>query len=133
MQLLYVANRHEKRPEIARRSTTAWRSCATATSRRASPTARRRASTPRGSRRSSASCRRRTLLLLDIAPETAAARKADRPRHYERDLALLSRVRESYHRQAAAPTRWVLLDGERPRDAVQADVVTAIASRLAPP
>src|SRR5215813_8617486 len=40
-------------------------------------------------------------ILLDIAPETAVARKAvDRDR-YERDLELLARVRESYHRQAA--------------------------------
>ncbi len=41
-------------------------------------------------------------ILLDIAPETAVKRKAvDRDR-YERDLALQARVRESYHRQAAA-------------------------------
>src|SRR6185503_9246283 len=40
-------------------------------------------------------------ILLDIAPETAAQRKSvDRDR-YERDLALLARVRDSYHRQAA--------------------------------
>src|SRR6185295_6390619 len=40
-------------------------------------------------------------ILLDIAPETAIERKAvDRDR-YERDLAMQNRVRESYHRQAA--------------------------------
>src|SRR4051812_41311365 len=40
-------------------------------------------------------------ILLDIAPETAVTRKAiDRDR-YERDLALQGRVRESYRRQAA--------------------------------
>jgi dTMP kinase len=40
-------------------------------------------------------------IMLDIAPETAAERKAvDRDR-YERDLSLLARVRESYRRQAA--------------------------------
>ena len=39
-------------------------------------------------------------ILLDIAPETAAQRKAAGRDRYERDLALLSRVRESYHRQA---------------------------------
>ena len=50
-------------------------------------------------------------ILLDIAPETAANRKAvDRDR-YERDLALLARVRESYQRQAAGG-RWVVVDGE---------------------
>ena len=51
-------------------------------------------------------------ILLDIAPETAVQRKAvDRDR-YERDLALQARVRESYRRQAAAGG-WVVLDGER--------------------
>jgi dTMP kinase len=67
-------------------------------------------------------------ILLDIAPETAAKRKsADRDR-YERDLALLGRVRASYHRQAAAPG-WVVLDGERPKDAIAEDVAAA-ASRV---
>jgi dTMP kinase len=63
-------------------------------------------------------------ILLDIAPETAAKRKsADRDR-YERDLALLARVRESYQRQAAEQ-RWTVLDGERTKDAVAADVYDA--------
>jgi dTMP kinase len=71
-------------------------------------------------------------ILLDIAPETAVMRKAvDRDR-YERDLALLGRVRESYHRQAAAAD-WVRLDGERAKDAVAADVLSAVQSRLALP
>src|SRR4029078_1684384 len=39
-------------------------------------------------------------IMLDIAPDTAAQRKSmDRDR-YERDLALLARVRDSYRRQA---------------------------------
>jgi dTMP kinase len=60
-------------------------------------------------------------ILLDIAPETAAKRKsADRDR-YERDLALLARVRESYQRQAVEEA-WTVLDGERSKDAVAADV-----------
>ena len=42
-------------------------------------------------------------ILLDIAPETAVRRKTTDRDQYERDLALLSRVRESYRRQAAAP------------------------------
>ena len=70
-------------------------------------------------------------ILLDIAPETAAKRKSmDRDR-YERDLALLARVRESYHRQAAAPG-WVVLDGERAKDEIAADVLSAASSRLGP-
>jgi dTMP kinase len=68
-------------------------------------------------------------ILLDIAPETAARRKADNRDRYERDLALLSRVRESYRRQARAG-QWLLLDGERDKAAVSADVIAAIASRL---
>ena len=41
-------------------------------------------------------------ILLDIAPETAAGRKTTNRDKYERDLALLSRVRDSYRRQAAS-------------------------------
>src|SRR2546428_6778472 len=41
-------------------------------------------------------------IMLDIAPETSVRRKAvDRDR-YERDLAMQQRVRDSYRRQAAA-------------------------------
>jgi dTMP kinase len=70
-------------------------------------------------------------IMLDIAPETAVQRKAlDRDR-YERDLALQRRVRESYRRQAAAGG-WVVVDGERSKDLVAADVLSAVASRLAP-
>jgi len=62
-------------------------------------------------------------ILLDITPETAVKRKSvDRDR-YERDLAMQQRVRQSYHRQAAAD-RWVVLDGERSKD------VFAAASKL---
>ncbi|HWK09167.1 MAG TPA: dTMP kinase [Vicinamibacterales bacterium] len=63
-------------------------------------------------------------ILLDIAPETAARRKSANRDRYERDLALLARVRESYKRQAAHE-RWLSLDGERDRAAVAADVVAA--------
>ena len=108
-------------------------SFATATWRRASRTAKLRVSIPCGSPTRSDTFRPPALtILLDIAPETAARRKtADRDR-YERDLALLSRVRESYHRQARQDG-WLRLDGERDKDAVAADVITAVASRLAPP
>ena len=70
-------------------------------------------------------------ILLDIAPDTAVKRKSvDRDR-YERDLAMQGRVRESYRHQAAAGG-WIVLDGERPKDVIAADVFTAVASRLAP-
>ena len=69
-------------------------------------------------------------VLLDIAPETAVRRKQAGRDRYERDLALLSRVRESYRRQAAGP-HWLLVDGERPRADVAAEIVSAVATRLA--
>ena len=74
-------------------------------------------------------------IVLDIAPETALERKAlDRDR-YERDLLLQTRVRQSYLEQAAGHSLqdWVVLDGERTRDEVAADVLNAVASRLALP
>ena len=68
-------------------------------------------------------------ILLDIPPDVAVQRKsADRDR-YERDVALLSRVRDSYRRQAAAPG-WILIPGNRPKAAVSDDVRQAVASRL---
>lgn len=71
-------------------------------------------------------------ILLDIAPETAVTRKSvDRDR-YERDLAMQARVRESYQRQAAA-NRWVVLDGEQSKDAIASEVFTVVTSRLARP
>ncbi len=71
-------------------------------------------------------------ILLDIAPETAIQRKAADRDRYERDLAMQIRVRESYHRQAA-DDRWLVIDGERPREIIAADVFSAVASRLALP
>jgi dTMP kinase len=70
-------------------------------------------------------------ILLDIAPETAVERKTKGRDRYERDLDLLSRVRDSYRRQAEQ-NRWLRLDGERPRDAVSSDILSAVATRLAP-
>jgi dTMP kinase len=69
-------------------------------------------------------------ILLDIAPETAARRKAAGRDRYERDLALLSRVRASYRRQSGG-ARWLPLDGERPPAAVSADILSAVAPELA--
>ena len=66
--------------------------------------------------------------LLDIPPEVSARRKtADRDK-YERDLALLARVRESYLRQAAG--NWVRLDADRDRSELAADVYRAVAGLL---
>ena len=60
-------------------------------------------------------------ILLDIPPDVSARRKtADRDK-YERDLALLARVRASYVRQAASG--WLCLDADRDRAAVADDVL----------
>lgn len=70
-------------------------------------------------------------ILLDIAPETAVQRKrADRDR-YERDLALQSRVRAAYHRLAETEPQWVVFDGEREKDTIAADVLSAVRAALA--
>jgi dTMP kinase len=67
-------------------------------------------------------------ILLDIPPEASARRKsADRDK-YEQDLALLGRVRESYLKQAAGG--WARIDADRDRDAVAADVLSAVANRV---
>jgi dTMP kinase len=69
-------------------------------------------------------------IMLDIAPETAVQRKAvDRDR-YERDLAMQARVRESYRRQAAAGG-WVVVNGERSKEAIAQDVINAVTPQLA--
>ena len=71
-------------------------------------------------------------IMLDIAPETAVQRKAVGRDRYERDLALQARVRDSYRRQAREQN-WLRLDGERPKDVIAAEVFNAVASRLALP
>ena len=69
--------------------------------------------------------------LLDINPEVSATRKTVDRDKYERDLALLARVRDSYMRQAAAGG-WSTLDANRDRDIVAADIWKVVAARLAP-
>jgi len=66
-------------------------------------------------------------ILLDIAPETAVTRKSTDRDRYERDLELQTRVRDSYLRQAAE-FGWAIVDGERSKDLI-ADEVLAHASR----
>ena len=69
--------------------------------------------------------------LLDINPDVSARRKtADRDK-YERDLELLGRVRGSYVRQAAAGG-WSTLEANRDRAQVAADVWNVVRLRLGP-
>jgi dTMP kinase len=68
-------------------------------------------------------------ILLDIRPSTSVQRKAlDRDR-FERDLAMQERVRESYMKLARA-ANWVVLDGERNRELIAEDVFRSVTSRL---
>ena len=68
-------------------------------------------------------------ILIDIAPEIAATRKVHDRDRYERDLALLERVRASYQRQSAQPG-WVLINGERTKEEIAEDVFAEVTSRL---
>jgi dTMP kinase len=70
-------------------------------------------------------------IMLDISPETAVQRKALERDRYERDLAMQARVRDSYRRQADA-AGWAVIDGERSREAIAADVLDAVMPRLGP-
>jgi dTMP kinase len=70
-------------------------------------------------------------VLLDISPETAVKRKTVDRDQYERDMQLLSRVRDSYVRQAVA-MNWVTIDGSRRREEVAADIVAAVSKQLGP-
>ena len=67
-------------------------------------------------------------LLLDIPPDVSARRKSANRDRYERDIALLARVRESYLRQAAQG--WTRVDADRDRDLVAAQVYEAVSDRL---
>ena len=81
MQLLYVANRYERKPDLER-----WLGGG-------------------------------LILVCD---------------RYERDLAMQARVRDSYQRQAQVQG-WVVFDGERSKEVIAADVISAVASRLGLP
>ena len=67
-------------------------------------------------------------ILLDIPPDESARRKRAGRDKYERDLAMLARVRDSYLRQAVGG--WVQLDAARDRDIVAADVFAAVEGRV---
>lgn len=71
-------------------------------------------------------------VLLDIAPETAVQRKAVGRDRYERDLAMQLLVRGSYHRQAREQA-WIVIDGERSKETIAAEAFSALTSRLGLP
>jgi dTMP kinase len=133
MQLLYVANRYERKPDLQRwidgglilvsdRYTASSIAYGEALDLDASWLVEMQKFLPPAA----------LTIFLDINPETAVQRKAAGRDRYERDLAMQRRVRESYKRQAAQQG-WVVLDGERPKDVIAADVFSAVTSRLSLP
>ena len=67
-------------------------------------------------------------ILLDIEPDVSARRKtADRDK-FERDLALLARVRQSYLQQMS--DRWVKIDADRDRTEVAAAIWAEVSKRF---
>jgi dTMP kinase len=129
MQLLYIANRYEKKPQILD-----W------LSRDADVVCDRYAASSiaygesQGLDPAWLTDTQRHLphadltIVLDIAPETAVSRKlADRDL-YERDLALLARVRDSYRRQAFQPG-WALISGEQPVDVIAEQILEVVAEQ----
>jgi dTMP kinase len=133
MQLLYVANRYERKPDLLRwlegglilvcdRYTASSVAYGEASGLDAQWLADMQKYLPAAA----------MTIFLDINPETAVQRKAVNRDRYERDLALQIRVRESYRRQAAEQG-WLVLDGERPKSAIAADIVNAVPPRLALP
>ena len=132
MQLLYVANRYELKPEIVReieRGTILIcdrylaSSVAYGEAQGLDPVwlVEMQAQLPQPD----------ITVLLDIAPEVSARRKTTDRDTYERDLALLARVRNSYVRQGA--WGWIRLDADRDRDVVAADIWTAVSARVGGP
>ncbi len=69
-----------------------------------------------------------TTFLLDIAPDVSARRKTDGRDKFERDLALLNRVRASYLRQAASHG-WIVLSADRDRDTVAQEIYATMSDR----
>jgi dTMP kinase len=133
MQLLYVANRYERKPDLLRwlegglvlvcdRYTASSVAYGEASGLDAAWLVDMQKYLPPAA----------MTILLDINPETAVQRKSANRDRYERDLALQIRVRDSYKRQAAEQG-WLVLDGERPKSAIATDVLNGVASRLALP
>ena len=130
MQLLFVANRHERREAIAE-----WiagglillcdRYCASSIAY----------GEAQGLDRAWLEDIQRLLppadltIFIDISPSAAAARKAHDRDRYERDMALLERVRASYQRQQTG-SNWVRVDGERSKEQIAEEVFAAVADRL---
>ena len=126
MQLLYVANRHERKPDIDR-----WRLAGITLLFDRYVASSIAYGEAQGLDREWLQDMQKYLprpdltIFLDIAPEIALERKATGRDRYERDYALQVGVRESYLRQAEDPT-WRRVDGERPAAQIADDVAELI-------
>jgi dTMP kinase len=130
MQLLYVANRFEWKPEIEREL--AAGTVLVCDRYLASSVAYGEAQglSPRWLAEIQAPLPQSDLtVLLDMSPDVSLARKRAGRDKYERDLQLLSRVRGSYIRQAREG-QWTTIDATRDRALVAADVQEAVSLRL---
>ena len=68
-------------------------------------------------------------ILLDIDPALAAERKTAGRDRYERDLVLLESVRDSYLEQAER-SDWICVDGNRSKDDVAGEIMSIVTARL---
>lgn len=133
MQLLYIANRYERRPDLDR-----WQAAGIALVCDRYVASSIAYGEAHGLDPSWLAELQRFLpqpdltILLDIAPATSLSRKAVGRDRYEDDLALQERVRESYLRQARQPA-WLRVDGERPVPDVAAALAAAVDPRLEQP
>lgn len=132
MQLLYVANRHERKPDLVRwleaglvvvcdRYVASSVAYGEAQDLDTAWLARMQEFLPAPD----------LTLLLDIPPEVAATRKAVGLDRYERDVALLTRVRTCYLR-LAEQEGWIRVDGSRTKAEVAAEIWAALEERLPP-
>ena len=65
------------------------------------------------------------VILLDITPHTSLVRKIRGRDVHERDLELLTKVRENYL-QLARSYNWIIINGEKPIETVHEDVWKAV-------
>ncbi len=133
MQLLYIANRYERRPDLDR-----WQAAGIALLCDRYVASSVAYGEAHGLDPGWLADLQRFLpqpdltILLDIVPATALNRKAVGRDRYEADLALQARVRDSYLRQAQQPA-WLRVDGERPVPEVAAAIAAAVDPRLEQP
>ena len=132
MQLLYVANRHERKPDLVR-----WLEaglvvvCDRYVASSVAYGEAQDLDTAWLSRMQEFLPAPDLTLLLDIPPEVAVTRKAVGLDRYERDVALLTRVRTCYLR-LAEQEGWLRVDGSRAKAEVAAEIWAALEERLPP-